>query len=73
MALLPDKPPRWLQWQGETFAIKKGLGPERILEEWWRAEGSEAPRDYFTVQLESGLWVWIFRQEERWFLHGVWS
>lgn len=32
-------------------------------------------RDYFALQLETGLWVWACRQlrTRRWFVHGEWS
>jgi len=29
-------------------------------------------RDYFRVQTDDGLWLWIFRAGHRWFVHGVW-
>lgn len=58
-------------------------GPERIGAEWWRWRGDPAApglppppdRDYFAVQLESGLWLWVCRQVDtpRWFVHGVWG
>ncbi len=58
-------------------------GPERIGAEWWRWRGDPAvpgmapppDRDYFAVQLESGLWLWVCRQVDtpRWFVHGVWG
>ncbi len=33
-----------------------------------------AARDYFTVQDESGRWLWVFRCQSslKWFVHGVW-
>ena len=33
-----------------------------------------AARDYYRVQAESGLWLWIFRRLDtgRWFVHGLW-
>ena len=35
---------------------------------------SAAARDYYRVQDEHGLWLWVFRRLDtgRWFVHGVW-
>jgi protein ImuB len=30
-------------------------------------------RDYFRVQCEDGLWLWVFRTDHQWFVHGVWA
>lgn len=73
-ALLPDRPPVRLQWEGNTFSIKNGYGPERLHTEWWRS-GSREQRDYFTVQDQFGRWLWIYRllPSHTWFLHGIWT
>ncbi|MCB0358846.1 MAG: DNA polymerase Y family protein [Bdellovibrionales bacterium] len=78
LSLLPDHPPERLQWNGETFLINHGLGPERIAHEWWRGPAPAAAhtyRDYFTVQTQDGTWLWVYREaaSQRWFLHGIWS
>ena len=76
LALLPDQPPFWIKWQGKKFSIQKSFGPERIAPEWWgRDELLCLTRDYFRVQLPTGLWLWVFRELEtsRWFVHGVWA
>jgi hypothetical protein len=33
-----------------------------------------AARDYYRVQDEAGLWLWVFRRLDtgRWFVHGLW-
>jgi protein ImuB len=82
IAMLPDKPPLWIRWRGAKLTIVSGLGPERIAPEWWLGalnQGSDtqaafAERDYFTVQDESGRWLWVFRCQIsfKWFVHGVW-
>lgn len=76
MALLPDSPPFLVRWKNTRFQIETGIGPERITPEWW-AEGEQLPetRDYFRVQLQSGLWLWIYRELEtnKWFVHGIWA
>lgn len=74
LSLLPDKPPYWLQWDNRPYRVATGLGPERISNEWWESSPS-CSRDYFKVQLQSGVWLWVFRELEtsRWFLHGLWA
>jgi protein ImuB len=73
MALLPDHPPARLQWQGAEHRLKTGIGPERIITEWWQ-DGGFSTRDYFKVQTEGGQWLWVYRELEssRWFVHGLW-
>lgn len=76
MAVVPDTPPFWLLWNGHTHHIRNSIGPERISPEWWSSDGLLCEsRDYFRVQLEDGLWLWIFRtvRENSWFLHGIWA
>lgn len=77
IAMLPDKPPSFIQWRGKKVKIITGIGPERIAPEWWassleRSQFSE--RDYFKVQDDSGRWLWVYRDQRSlsWFLHGVW-
>lgn len=36
IALLPDHPPAWIQYQRERLSIISGYGPERIAEPWWQ-------------------------------------
>ncbi len=76
LSMLPDGPPFWIKWKGETYRIENGIGPERIAPQWWgRDESLCSTRDYFKVQLPSGVWLWLFREAEhsRWFLHGIWA
>ncbi|CAM4343164.1 Y-family DNA polymerase [Vibrio agarivorans] len=47
-------------------------GPERIVTGWW--DGDSVTRDYFIAQTPQGLWLWVFRTEQKlWFLHGYFS
>jgi protein ImuB len=81
VALLPDGPPRRFIWRGETHVVRQADGPERIYGEWWRRRGeTEAVRDYFQIENESGARFWIFRRGDgvdprtgdlSWYLHGV--
>ncbi len=75
IAALPDSPPSLIKWRGNHYRVVNGIGPERIAPEWW-GEDRELmkTRDYFKIQLQSGAWLWVFREAEtqRWFIHGVW-
>ena len=56
-------------------------GPERIAMEWWRDEDNRAlTRDYFRVESQEGVRVWLYREgllgqdaNTRWFLHGMFA
>lgn len=77
IAMLPDKPPSFIQWRGKKLKIITGIGPERISPEWWGANLAQEEgitRDYFKVQDECGRWLWVYRDltTHSWFLHGMW-
>jgi protein ImuB len=52
-------------------------GPERIESGWWDAQEQDAvgdvQRDYFVARSTRYEWLWIFRAEAGWFLHGVFA
>ena len=80
MAVAPEAPPMWMRWRGDEHRIIDAVGPERIGDEWWSANngdttGTTGSKDYFKVQLESGRWLWMFRDLDtgRWFMHGAWT
>lgn len=83
VALLPDHPPVAFTWRGLRRRVMRADGPERIFGEWWKSEAeSEAVRDYFQVEDESGERYWLFRAGDgedirtgshRWFMHGVFA
>jgi len=86
IALTPDGPVLEVGWRGagsRRRRVAACIGPERIGAEWWRwralpeAPGTQPPpdRDYFAVELDTGLWLWVCRQADtsRWFVHGVWA
>ena len=78
IAMLPDKPPSFIQWRGKKVKILTGIGPERIAPEWWSTSVDDShfsERDYFKIQDDSGRWLWVFREQRtlEWFLHGVWA
>jgi protein ImuB len=70
-----------VSWNGLRQRVVASRGPERIGIEWWRKScgmDSDQPpddRDYFAVQTEDGMWLWLFRNGEnnRWFVHGDWE
>ncbi len=73
LALLPDKPPVRLTWRDEEHEIIIGIGPERIMPEWWRGD-HDSERDYFKLQSKDGVWLWVFRHQTElsWWVHGMW-
>jgi protein ImuB len=46
-------------------------GPERIECGWW--DGDEAKRDYFIARADERSLVWIFREDDGWFMHGIFA
>ncbi|MCA1653501.1 MAG: DNA polymerase Y family protein [Sphingomicrobium sp.] len=83
IAGLPDQPPVRFSWRGKTHRIRKADGPERIFGEWWKRIGeTEAVRDYFQVEDDSGARFWLFRKGDgvdgrtgdlSWYVHGVFA
>jgi protein ImuB len=76
--LLPDDPPFRFIWRRRRHRVARADGPERIAEEWWRAEASGAVRDYYRVEDEEGRRFWLFRvglpgtdRPPCWYVHGV--
>src|SRR6266404_2221324 len=88
IAQVPDGPPARFVWRRATHAVVRAEGPERVAMEWWRPQGKMLTRDYFRVEDEAGLRVWLYRdglydreieQEEgkavqpNWFMHGLFA
>lgn len=58
---------------GRTYRVLKCCGPERL--ETGSAAGGAIRRDYYRVEIEGGIWLWLFRHwatgaAESWHLHG---
>ncbi len=71
IALLPFSPPRRLQWRGHGHAIRHAEGPERFEAEWWRMRPDHPRRDYYRIELENGVRLWVCRAGANdWYLHG---
>ena len=79
----PLQPPAVLRRKGgRPVRLRRARGPERIALEWWcdgknegGYDGSPAGRDYWRVETEEGVRLWIYRDlhpgaAARWFLHG---
>ena len=81
IAEVPDGPPAQFTWRQVRHVVVHAEGPERIAMEWWRDEkGRALMRDYFRVESQEGLRVWLFHEwprnpehRTRWFLHGVFA
>jgi protein ImuB len=82
IALTPDDPPSQFRWRGQLHRVHRAEGPERIGEEWWRADIDAVcvghVRDYYRVEDQDGARFWLFRaglytadQPAKWWLHGV--
>ena len=87
--LTPGPPrPLWLLSRPAPLAERDGrpqrhgplellAGPERIESGWWDEDEPGAQgdvrRDYFIARNRQGGWLWIFRDAEGWFLHGVFA
>jgi protein ImuB len=86
--LLPDDPPFRFTWRRRPHRVTRADGPERIAEEWWRADGwskegvgaVDAIRDYYRVEDEDGRRFWLFRaglsdgsRPPHWFIHGIFA
>jgi protein ImuB len=74
MALLSDDPPSLLRWCGMAHRLHWAEGPLRLEPEWWRARPDLRRRDYYRVELASGVRLWVCRtgppEAARWLLHG---
>lgn len=79
---VPDGPPKRFRWRHVMHEVARTEGPERIAMEWWHDAGGQAlARDYFRVESQGGVRVWLYRegmygrnsQKPRWFLHGLFA
>ena len=68
------KVPQRIRIGGITHSVVRYWGSERIETSWWN--GPSIRRDYYRIELDSGLWWWIFRDlvpktgHCQWMLHG---
>lgn len=74
----PEGPLATLRWRGKSWTVVTTVGPERIGRRWWQHSLSKRSldvRDYYKLQCDDGLWLWVFRTRPAgvWFVHGMWS
>jgi protein ImuB len=62
--------PSTVRYRGDVQCVRETSGPERVDSGWW--QGITQQRDYYRVKLESGPWLWIYRDRRNatWMLHG---
>jgi protein ImuB len=74
VTLLPDGLPALLRWRGAAHRLRQVEGPSRLEPEWWRDRRGLLRRDYYRVELASGMRLWIYRtgpqDAPQWLLHG---
>jgi protein ImuB len=70
LALTPPGTPLVVRTGGTDHRVRHAWGPERIETGWWR--GLDVRRDYYVVEITTGVRWWIFRRldDGRWFWHG---
>lgn len=58
-----------VRWEGGRCGVVEGAAPQRLLADW-QLEPSD--RDYMTLLLDDGRWVWVFRDAAgQWWLQGL--
>jgi hypothetical protein len=75
--LLQQPAPIELNLEGGLLVLKNrkatllsSQGPERLGGEWWEAGSTHSDREYYQITLETGENWWVFKSENRFFLHG---
>ena len=71
---VPGPRPLWLLERPRHLEENRFVllaGPERIEAGWW--DGDEAQRDYFIARLQDASLGWIYREQESWFVHGLFA
>lgn len=79
---VPEGPPAQFVWRRQTHRVARYAGPERIAPEWWKDRPGTRLRDYFKVENQTGLRLWLYREglhedgrggDPRWFVHGFFA
>ena len=65
-----DGRPISFTFEGVHHRVTHSIGPERIAGQWW--QGHSKTRDYFAIETETALRLWLFRVHEtsKWYVHG---
>lgn len=70
-ATSPLAPPTAVRRAGRWRALDHARGPERIAPQWHEADSDwPAGRDYWRAEETTGDRLWLYREGDRWFLHG---
>ncbi len=75
LAQVPDGPPFRLRLGRAWHRVLRAEEAERIEPEWWRDRPDRLSRDYYRVELDTGVRLWVCRAgpmgpDARWVLHG---
>ena len=79
---VPEGPPAQFIWRRQIHRVARYAGPERIAPEWWKDRPGTRLRDYFKVEDQAGLRLWLYREglhedgrggDPRWFVHGCFA
>ena len=57
-ALEAGRPPIRFEWRKKPYRTASAKGPERLTAQWW-CEGDMRTRDYWQVQTDEGLRLWL--------------
>ena len=66
----PKSPLNEVNLDGKWRQIIDLMGPEQISGEWWV---SPFQRTYWRATLDDGRVAWLYREQDRWLLHGWWD
>ncbi len=70
----PGPRPLWLLEPARRIGEKEFellAGPERVESGWW--DGDEAQRDYFVARSAGSSVIWIYREDNGWYMHGIFA
>jgi protein ImuB len=70
----PGPRPLWLLEPARRIGEKEFellAGPERVESGWW--DGDEAQRDYFVARSADASVIWIYREDNGWYMHGIFA
>jgi protein ImuB len=79
---VPEGPPVQFVWRRQTYRVARYAGPERIAPEWWHDQPGTRLRDYFKIEDQAALRLWLYREGlpddgrggmPRWFVHGMFA
>jgi protein ImuB len=79
---VPEGPPAQFIWRRQMHRVARYAGPERIAPEWWKDRPRTRLRDYFKIEDQTGIRLWLYREglhedgrggDPRWFVHGMFT